>query len=59
MLRPLKIKISDIYIPVKFRDTLDAEKVQVLAASIAEEGLKTPILVREDKERFEIGRAHV
>ena len=52
MLRPLKVKIADIYVPVKFKGTLDAQKVEALAQSIAQDGMTNPILVREDKDRF-------
>ncbi|MCD6074961.1 MAG: chromosome partitioning protein ParB [Rhodospirillales bacterium] len=52
MLRPVPVKIVDIYVPTALRKTVDPEKVQALAESIAEEGLKTPILVREDKNRY-------
>ena len=52
MLRPIPVKIADIYVPMGLRKTVDAGKVEALAESIAEEGLRTPILVREDKDRF-------
>lgn len=52
MLRPVKIKIADIYIPVALRKTIDPAKVQTLAESIAEEGMRTPIHVREDVNRY-------
>jgi sulfiredoxin len=52
MLRPIQVKIADIYVPTALRKTVDADKVQTLAESIAEEGLRAPILVREDKDRF-------
>ena len=44
--------IADIYVPVKRRGTLKAEVVDELAASILEDGLKEPILVRRDGERL-------
>jgi sulfiredoxin len=52
MLRPIKVKIAEIYVPMKFKGTLDAEKVQELAQSIAQDGMRTPIHVREDKDRY-------
>jgi len=52
MLRPVKVKIAEIYVPVKFKGTLDAEKVQTLAQAIAQDGMTNPILVRQDKDRF-------
>ena len=44
--------IEHVYIPVKRRKTLDSNAVIELAERILEEGLKTPILVRPDKNRF-------
>jgi sulfiredoxin len=44
--------IADIYVPVKRRDTLIRSKVDELAASMLEEGQKTPILVRQDGARL-------
>ena len=38
--------------PAKRRTTLDRAKVERLAESILESGQTTPILVREDGERF-------
>jgi ParB-like chromosome segregation protein Spo0J len=44
--------IADIYVPAARRKTLDQAKVDALAASILEAGLKAPILVRADGARF-------
>ena len=44
--------IGDIYVPVKRRTALDAAKAQVIAESMLEVGQQTPILVRQDGERF-------
>jgi ParB-like chromosome segregation protein Spo0J len=41
-----------IYVPVKRRATLDPKKVQEIAESILQVGLQSPILVRQDGERF-------
>jgi sulfiredoxin len=46
------VRIDDIYVPVKRRKTLDAARVEVLAASILEEGQRAPILVRKDEGRL-------
>ena len=46
------IAIDQIYIPTAKRGPIDAEKVQVLAESIAENGMQSPILLRPDKERY-------
>ena len=52
MLKTQKFTIADIYVPVKRRATLDPKKVQEIAESILKSGLQTPILVRQDGERF-------
>jgi len=46
------IRIDDIYVPVKRRRTLDPKTVETLAESILEEGLRLPILVRDDGKRL-------
>lgn len=48
----MAIPIDEIYVPVKRRKGLDAAKVEALAESILEEGQRTPIQVRPDKERY-------
>ena len=45
-------RIDEIYVPAKRRRTLDQEKVNAIAESMLEEGQRTPILVRQDDERF-------
>jgi sulfiredoxin len=45
-------RIDDIYVPVKRRKTLDPARVSEIAESMLEEGQRTPILVRRDKDRF-------
>lgn len=45
-------RIADIYVPVKRRRTLDPKTVETLAESILEEGLRLPILVRDDGKRL-------
>jgi sulfiredoxin len=52
MMKSEKFAIANIYVPVKRRATLDPKKVQEIAESILESGLQTPILVRQDGERF-------
>jgi ParB-like chromosome segregation protein Spo0J len=47
-----RFAIKDIYVPVKRRATLNAQTVHDLAESILEKGQETPILVRQDGERF-------
>ena len=49
----IAIKIEDIYIPAKHRQrSLDPKTVEEIAESILEIGLKAPILVRRDGDRF-------
>jgi sulfiredoxin len=50
--KPIKIKIDDIYLPAALRKPVDQAKVEELALSIAELGQQVPILVRQDKERY-------
>ena len=52
MLKPIPIKINEIYVPAKWRKTLDAEKVERLAESIMDEGHKTPIQLRKGEGRY-------
>jgi len=52
VLKPVKVKLDEIYVPTRFRSTLDARKVEALAESIIENGLQTPIQVRRDESRY-------
>jgi ParB-like chromosome segregation protein Spo0J len=52
MMKREHFPIANIYVPVKRRVTLQLETVKVLAESILEDGLRTPIMVRKDGERF-------
>jgi sulfiredoxin len=45
-------RISDIYVPVKRRQTLDPANVDIIAESILEEGQRTPVMCRRDGERL-------
>lgn len=51
-MKPIVVKIDDIYVPQALRKPVDPVKVQELAESIAEHGLQSPILVRQDKDRY-------
>ena len=44
--------LTDIYVPVKRRATLEQKRVDELAASMLENGQQMPILVRPDGARF-------
>ncbi len=52
MMKIEKFEIARIYVPTKRRLLLDPKKVDDIAASILQEGQKTPIMVRADGERF-------
>jgi hypothetical protein len=44
--------VSDIYVPVKRRATLEQKRVDEIASSMLEVGQQMPILVRPDGARF-------
>ena len=52
MLNAVAIALDRIYVPAKRRRTLDEAKVEGLAEDIIDNGLKIPIQVRRDKERY-------
>ena len=52
MMKREKFPIKDIYVPTKRRATLKIETVREIAESMLEKGQETPILVRQDGERF-------
>ena len=48
----IDIKIDEIYVPVRRRQTLNSNTVEEIAESILAEGLRTPIWVRRDGKRY-------
>ncbi len=52
MMKREKFAIASIYVPVKRRATLDPKKVHEIAESMLELGQQTPILLRQDGERY-------
>jgi ParB-like chromosome segregation protein Spo0J len=52
MMKRETFAIASIYIPQGRRATLDPVKVHALAASILDDGLKMPILLRPDGTRY-------
>lgn len=46
------INLAEIYVPSKRRGLLDSAKAEALAESILEDGLRTPIQVRRDNDRY-------
>ena len=51
-MRVIDVPIKDIYVPSAKAKTLDEEKVMPLAEDILENGLKSPIYVRQGKGRW-------
>jgi sulfiredoxin len=52
MMKRETFAIADIYVPTKRRTTLEQKRVDEIAASMLDEGQRTPILVRADGARF-------
>ena len=52
VLNAVPIELDRIYVPVKRRRTLDANKIGDLAEDIIDNGLKMPIHVRRDGARY-------
>ncbi|HET9534921.1 MAG TPA: ParB N-terminal domain-containing protein [Mesorhizobium sp.] len=52
MMKRESFPIASIYVPISRRATLNAKTVDEIAESILQNGLRTPILVRRDGERF-------
>lgn len=52
MLKPVVVKIEDIYIPAERRKELDPEKVEAMAEEIMNEEEEKPIMVRQGKGRY-------
>jgi hypothetical protein len=52
MMKRATIAIDDIYVPVKRRASLERKRVNEIAMSMLDNGLRTPILVRADGARF-------
>ena len=51
MMKTVHIPLADIYVPVKHNRTLDGAKAESLAEDILENGMHTPIQVRQGKGR--------
>ncbi|TVQ51957.1 MAG: chromosome partitioning protein ParB [Rhodobacteraceae bacterium] len=52
MLEKTSIPLALVHVPVKRRQSFDAAKAAALAESILEEGMRVPIRVRPDGDRF-------
>lgn len=51
-MRVVDVPVGEIYIPASKKKTLDEDKAMTLAEDILENGLTTPIYVREGKGRY-------
>jgi ParB-like chromosome segregation protein Spo0J len=56
LLKPIAIKIDDIYVPADRRKELDPDKVETVAEEIMEEAEEQPIMVRQGKDRYVLTR---
>jgi len=52
LLKPIAVKIEDIYVPAERRKELDLEKVEAVAEEIMAETEQNPISVRKGKGRY-------
>ncbi len=52
MMKTVFIPLGDIYVPVKHKGKLDEAKAESLAEDILENGMHTPIQVRQGKGRY-------
>jgi sulfiredoxin len=52
MMKRETFAIANIYVPANRRAMLDPAKAQVIAESMLQVGQQTPIMVRQDGERF-------
>jgi sulfiredoxin len=52
MMKRETFAIADIYVPTKRRTTVEQRRVDDIAASMLDDGQRTPILVRADGARF-------
>jgi hypothetical protein len=52
MMKRETFAIADIYVPIKRRTALEQKRVDEIAASMLDDGQRTPILVRADGARF-------
>jgi sulfiredoxin len=52
MMKRETFAIAKIYVPAKRRATLDPKKAQEIAESILQIGQQSPILLRQDGDRF-------
>ena len=52
MLKSVMVNVDEIYVPAKRKKTLELDKVDSLAESILENGLRIPIQVRQGNGRY-------
>lgn len=51
-MKTIRVNIEDIYVPIKWKNTLDPDKVDTLAESILNDGQTTPIHIRKGDNRY-------
>ncbi|NQV99187.1 MAG: ParB N-terminal domain-containing protein [Rhodospirillales bacterium] len=51
-MKTIHVAIKDIYVPIKWNNTLDPDKVDALAESILSDGQTTPIHIRMGDGRY-------
>jgi len=51
-MKPVVVKIEDIYVPAARRKELDPERIETVAEEIMTEDEEDPIQVRKDKDRY-------
>jgi sulfiredoxin len=52
MMKRQTFAIADVYVPTKRRAAIEQKRVDEIAASMLDEGQRTPILIRADGTRF-------
>jgi sulfiredoxin len=52
VMREYKIRIDEIYVPMKRRPTVNPQRVETLAEDILANGQQNPIWVRRDEKRY-------
>jgi ParB-like chromosome segregation protein Spo0J len=51
-LKTVEVVLDELYVPQKLRDGVDPARVEELAEAILAEGLRVPIEVRADRNRY-------
>lgn len=51
LMKTVRVKLDEIYVPTKLAKTLDPAKVESRAEAIMERGLENPVQLRRDADR--------